>query len=69
MTDAARDAGVNFDLEGFEAARAEEQARARASWKGGSQKTGQPRLSRPAEDRLRRLPQPDREPIAKCSPS
>ncbi len=42
MTDAARDAGVNFDLEGFEAARAEEQARARASWKGGSQKTASP---------------------------
>src|SRR4029077_2502307 len=42
MVDAARDAGVNFDLEGFEAARAEEQARARASWKGGSQKTASP---------------------------
>jgi alanyl-tRNA synthetase len=42
MTDAARDAGVHFDLEGFEAARAEEQARARASWKGGSQKTASP---------------------------
>jgi alanyl-tRNA synthetase len=42
MTDAARDAGVKFDLEGFEAARAEEQARARASWKGGSQKTASP---------------------------
>jgi alanyl-tRNA synthetase len=42
MTDAARDAGVNFDLEGFEAARSEEQARARASWKGGSQKTASP---------------------------
>jgi alanyl-tRNA synthetase len=42
MTDSARDAGVKFDLEGFEAARAEEQARARASWKGGSQKTASP---------------------------
>jgi alanyl-tRNA synthetase len=31
-----------FDLEGFEAARSEEQARARASWKGGSQKTASP---------------------------
>ena len=39
MVDAARDAGIAFDMEGFEAARAEEQARARASWKGGSQKT------------------------------
>jgi len=42
MVDAARDAGVKFDDEGFEAARAEEQARARASWKGGSQKTASP---------------------------
>jgi alanyl-tRNA synthetase len=42
MVDAARDAGVAFDDEGFEAARAEEQARARASWKGGSQKSASP---------------------------
>jgi alanyl-tRNA synthetase len=42
MMDAARDAHVAFDLEGFEHARAEEQARARASWKGGSQKSASP---------------------------
>jgi alanyl-tRNA synthetase len=42
MVDAARDAGVKFDEEGFERARSEEQARARASWKGGSQKTASP---------------------------
>jgi alanyl-tRNA synthetase len=42
IVDAARDAGVTFDHAGFEAARAEEQARARASWKGGSQKTASP---------------------------
>ena len=42
MVDAARDAGVKFDHEGFEAARAEEQARARASWKGGAQKSASP---------------------------
>jgi alanyl-tRNA synthetase len=42
MVDAARDAGIAFDMEGFEAARQEEQARARASWKGGSQKTAAP---------------------------
>jgi alanyl-tRNA synthetase len=42
MTDAARDAGVKFDDEGFEHARAEEQARARASWKGGAQKSASP---------------------------
>ncbi len=42
MVDAARDAGIQFDSEGFERARAEEQARARASWKGGAQKTASP---------------------------
>jgi alanyl-tRNA synthetase len=42
MIDAARDANIDFDIKGFEAARAEEQARARASWKGGSQKTASP---------------------------
>jgi alanyl-tRNA synthetase len=42
MVDAARDAGIPFDMDGFESARAEEQARARASWKGGSQKSAAP---------------------------
>jgi alanyl-tRNA synthetase len=42
MVDAARDAGVQFDEAGFERARSEEQARARASWKGGSQKSASP---------------------------
>jgi len=42
MVDAARDAGINFDHEGFEAAKIEEQSRARASWKGGSQKSAAP---------------------------
>jgi alanyl-tRNA synthetase len=42
MVDAARDAGIAFDMAGFEAAKEEEQARARASWKGGSQKTVSP---------------------------
>jgi alanyl-tRNA synthetase len=42
MVDAARDAGVKFDDEGFEKARSEEQSRARASWKGGSQKSASP---------------------------
>jgi alanyl-tRNA synthetase len=42
MVDAARDAGVKFDEAGFEAARSEEQARARASWKGGAQKSASP---------------------------
>ena len=42
MTETARDAGIAFDMEGFERARAEEQARARASWKGGAQKTASP---------------------------
>ena len=42
MVDAARDAGVKFDNEGFEQAKETEQARARASWKGGSQKSASP---------------------------
>ena len=42
MMDAARDAGIHFDLEGFEKARAEEQARARASWKGGARQSASP---------------------------
>jgi alanyl-tRNA synthetase len=42
MVDAARDAGIVFDLDGFEAAKEEEQARARASWKGGSQRSAAP---------------------------
>ena len=42
MVDAARDAGIPFDMDGFERAKEEEQARARASWKGGSQKSAAP---------------------------
>jgi alanyl-tRNA synthetase len=42
IEDALRDAGVDFDGEGFEFAREAEQARARASWKGGSQKSASP---------------------------
>jgi alanyl-tRNA synthetase len=42
MLDAARDAEIGLDMPGFEAAREKEQARARASWKGGSQKTASP---------------------------
>ena len=42
MQDAARDAGIQLDMAGFEAAKEEEQARARASWKGGSQKSAAP---------------------------
>ena len=42
MVDAARDAGIEFDMAGFDAAKEEEQQRARASWKGGSQKSASP---------------------------
>jgi alanyl-tRNA synthetase len=42
MMDAARDRNYDFDSQGFERAKAEEQARARASWKGGSQKSAAP---------------------------
>jgi alanyl-tRNA synthetase len=42
IEEACRDAGFRLNSEGFEKARAEEQARARASWKGGSQKSASP---------------------------
>ncbi len=42
MMDAARDRLFIFDLVGFEKAKEEEQQRARASWKGGSQKSASP---------------------------
>jgi alanyl-tRNA synthetase len=42
MIDVARDSGFEFDDLGFEKAKEEEQARARASWKGGSQKSAAP---------------------------
>jgi len=42
MIDATRDAAIEFDTEGFENSKTEEQARARASWKGGSQKSASP---------------------------
>jgi alanyl-tRNA synthetase len=42
MVDAAQDAGIAFDQAGFDRAKEEEQARARASWKGGSQKSASP---------------------------
>jgi alanyl-tRNA synthetase len=42
IQDACHDAGVKFDEAGFEAAREDEKTRARASWKGGSQKSASP---------------------------
>ena len=42
IEDVCRDEGVPFDKAGFEKAKLEEQARARASWKGGAQKTASP---------------------------
>jgi alanyl-tRNA synthetase len=42
IRDACRDAGIKFDEEGFNASKEAEQARARASWKGGSQKSASP---------------------------
>jgi alanyl-tRNA synthetase len=42
IQDACRDGMIDFDLPSFEEARAAEQARARASWKGGSQKSASP---------------------------
>ena len=42
MVDAAYDQGVQFDQTGFDAAMQEQRERAKASWKGGSQKTASP---------------------------
>jgi alanyl-tRNA synthetase len=42
IEDFCRDYKVGFDADGFEAAKEEEQQRARASWKGGSQKSASP---------------------------
>ncbi|HXW92625.1 MAG TPA: alanine--tRNA ligase [Terriglobales bacterium] len=42
IEDACRDAGVRLDLEGFARARAEEQSRARASWKGAAKQSANP---------------------------
>jgi len=42
IEEAARDQGLIFDIEGFEHALAEEQSRARASWKGAAKQTANP---------------------------
>ena len=42
IVDASRDSNWFVDLEGFERTKQEEQARARASWRGGSQKSASP---------------------------
>jgi alanyl-tRNA synthetase len=42
IEETARDQGLLFDTEGFEAAFAAEQARARASWKGAAKQTANP---------------------------
>jgi alanyl-tRNA synthetase len=42
IEDYCRDVGLEFDGEGFDAALAEEQARARASWKGAAKQTANP---------------------------
>jgi alanyl-tRNA synthetase len=42
MLDAARDAGIGFDQQGFDAAMSEQRERARASWKGGAKQSASP---------------------------
>ncbi len=42
IVEATRDYSLELDVAGFEAAKEEEQQRARASWKGGSQKSAAP---------------------------
>ena len=69
MVDAAHDAGIAFDHEGFEAARAEEQVpRPRLLERRRSQDR-QPSLPRSAQDRLSRLRAVRRSTMPKSSPS
>jgi len=42
IQDAARDRGIDFDQDGFDAAMDEQKARARASWKGAAKQTANP---------------------------
>jgi alanyl-tRNA synthetase len=42
MTDAARDAGIEFDMEGFHRAMEQQRERARASWKGAAKAAASP---------------------------
>ncbi len=49
MQEAARDAGVKFDQDGFDTAMREQQIRARASWKGGSKDSANPAFAKLAE--------------------
>src|SRR5579864_2290132 len=42
IADAARDQGIGFDAEGFDAAMREQRSRARASWKGAAKQTANP---------------------------
>jgi alanyl-tRNA synthetase len=49
MADLARDRTFEFDTEGFERARAAEQARARASWKGTHKEAANPAYAKLAE--------------------
>ena len=42
IEEACRDRGIDFDAQGFEEALAQEQARARASWKGAAKQTANP---------------------------
>src|ERR1019366_8911219 len=42
IRETCKDEGIAFDEEGFNAAKEVEQERARASWKGGSQKSASP---------------------------
>src|SRR5205085_5436427 len=42
IMDACRDAGISFDVEGFERAMQEQRERARASWKGGAKQAASP---------------------------
>ena len=68
ILDATRDQGIAFDLTGFETARGEEQARARASWKGGSKASASPAF-RSLPGRCSKATGSRARSIVKCWPS
>jgi alanyl-tRNA synthetase len=55
IQDAVRDRSITFDQAGFDRAMAEQQARARASWKGAAKQTANPAYQQLPKVRVRRL--------------
>ena len=69
MVDAARDAGVKFDDEGFEARPRRRAGPRPRHWKGGSQKSASPAFRELPKTDFRRLHASSTRPTPKSSPS